>query len=133
VPLPGTEHHVLHIDTSCALVVARRTAVAYQQISDIETSFVSIERALASVLRKRYALLVDTRGGPSRNDAAFEQALQKHRGKLLGGFGKVAVVVATAAGRLQIQRFAKTDGLDLLVTPDLGVAWARLDVVPHNL
>lgn len=133
VPLHSTEHHVLHIDTSCALVVARRTTVAYVQIADIEASFVSIERALAGVFRERYALLVDIRRGPSRNDPEFEQAVQQHRGKLLGRFDKVAVVVATAAGRLQIQRHAKADGMDVLVTPDLGVAWARLVVVPHDL
>jgi|SRR5215471_3583493 len=132
-PLPSTEYHVLRIDTSCALVVVKRTAVGYQEIADIETSFVAIERALADVPRERYGLLVDTRCGPSRNDPAFEQAVGQHRGKLLRGFDKIAVVVATAAGRLQIQRHAKTDGMNVLVTHDFAVAWARLEVVPHEL
>src|SRR5579862_6362349 len=102
--LKGDQYH-LSTDSHCRLLYARRTSTPFAKPEDIEPCFRQIEHSLAAVNRNEYALLVDTRGGPSRNDPAFEKALLEHRGKLLFGFAKNAALAATAAGRLQIMRY----------------------------
>jgi hypothetical protein len=133
VPLAQTPHFELRVDTSCGLVVARRTAAAFQRIGDIEVCFRELEQALAGVDRGRSVLLIDTRKGPSRNDEAFEAAMRRCRGMLLSGFLNRVSIVATAAGSLQIQRYAKTDGTPMLVTMDPKVGFKYLNLVAHEL
>jgi hypothetical protein len=125
------EHYVLFVDPVCRVVVAQRTATPFHVLSDIEGCFSQIEVALARVARSSYALLVDTRSGPSRNDLTFEIELSKHRGKLLFGFAKNVALTASAAGRLQVQRYAKTDGRVVFATDNLAAAFAYLDLPLH--
>jgi len=132
-PLGQLAYYLISLDVQCRLFVARRTPVQFERLEDIEACFREIERMLSHVSRRRYRLLVDTRSGPSRNDERFEAALKEHRGKLLFGFGKNAALAATAAGRLQIQRFAKADGRQVFATEDPGAAFQYLGVPDHHL
>ena len=54
-------------------------------------------------------------------------------GKLLFGFGRNAALAATATGRLQIQRFAKQDGREVLATDNPAEAFQYLGLRPHWL
>jgi hypothetical protein len=49
-------------------------------------------------------LLIDLREGPGRNDEAFERATDEARRELQKSFPRVAVLVRSAAGKLQLQR-----------------------------
>jgi hypothetical protein len=128
-----TPHFVLRVDIPCTLVVAQRTETPFERLSDLDACFERIEEAFSGLVRSRYRLLVDARRGPSRNDPAFEASFAMHRGKLLFGFGKTSVLGATAAGRLQIQRYAKADGQDVGVTTTPAEAFTYLEVDPHAL
>jgi hypothetical protein len=130
-PFADAGQFVLRVDFSCKLVAARRTAMAFERAADIESCFRQIEEALVDIPRRDYTLLVDTRGGPSRNDSTFESVAAAHRGKLLLGFARNAALAATAAGRLQIQRFAKVDGRVVFATDSVSAAFEYLGLPPH--
>src|SRR5215471_20925017 len=132
-PIGRLEHYVLYLDVPCRLFVAQRTSARFERLEDIESCFGEIDRLLSHIERRRYRLLVDTRTGPSRNDERFEAKLKEQRGKLLLGFAKNAALAATAAGRLQIQRFAKADGRDVFATNDPAAAFRYLGVPGHDL
>jgi hypothetical protein len=53
---------------------------------------------------------VDMRAGPMRNDPEFERAVGPINRDLFQGYGRVAILVRTAVGRLQVQRVAKANG-----------------------
>jgi hypothetical protein len=131
--LATMEHYVLSLDSRCRLCVARRTVAPFENASDIEACFLAVEHALAAVVRREYALLVDVRFGPSRNDPAFESTIVAHRGKLLFGFAKNAALANSAAGRLQIQRYAKTDGRVVFVSHEPGAVFEYLGVAVHEV
>jgi len=126
-------HYVLRVDRRCRLVFARRTNAPFEQSADIRECFRAIDLVLADIPRKNYHLLVDARQGPGRNDPGFELVLEQERGKLLFGFARNAALAATAAGRLQIQRFAKHDGREVMATDDPARAFEYLGLRPHLL
>jgi hypothetical protein len=113
--------------------MARRTTTPFQGTVEIRDCFRDIQIKLADIPRKSFLLLVDTRFGPSRNDRGFELVLEEERGKLLFGFARNAALAATAAGRLQIQRFAKHDGREVFATDDPAQALDYLGLRPHLL
>jgi hypothetical protein len=131
--LAQLKHYKLSIDRKCNLFVAQRTAAAFDEIEEVESCFQGIDALLADVPRKLYSLLVDARKGALRNDAAFETALAKHRGKLLFGFAKNAAITATASGQLQIQRFARKDGRTVFATTEPAEAFEYLGLPRHEI
>jgi len=131
VEVASLTHYVLRVDRKCRLVMARRTTTPFQGITEIRDCFRDIQIRLADIPRKSFHLLVDTRFGPSRNDRGFELVLEEERGKLLFGFARNAALAATAAGRLQIQRFAKHDGREVFATAAPTQAFDYLGLRPH--
>jgi hypothetical protein len=129
--LARMEHYVLSIDVACNLLLAQRTTARFERAAAIEACFQRIEQVLADVRREHFVLVVDARNGPSRNDVTFESVVAEHRGKLLFGFAKNAAVAATAAGRLQIQRYAKSDDRVVFVTDSPAAAFEYLGLPPH--
>jgi hypothetical protein len=133
VEVANLEHYVLKLDRRCRLVFARRTGAAFESAQQIRDCFHDIEFKLSDVPREHYHLLVDARNGPGRNDRGFELVIEEERGKLLFGFARNAALAATAAGRLQIQRFAKQDSREVLATDEPAQAFEYLGLRPHLL
>jgi hypothetical protein len=88
-----------------------RSERAFTSVEELTQGCEDLSRALDRMGRSRFVLLIDTRAVAGRNDLAFEQAFARHRIELVRGFSRIAVVVATSAGRLQVQRHAATDGV----------------------
>jgi hypothetical protein len=57
--------------------------------------------------RREKMLLLDTRLAPLLGNDSLEQALARSTADLVGGYQRSAVLVATAVGRLQAQRFSQ--------------------------
>jgi hypothetical protein len=131
VELATLDHYLLRVDRTCRLLFARRTTTPFTTSSEIRDCFQQVETALLDIPRKSYHLLVDARFGPSRNDRGFELILEEERGRLLFGFMKSAALAATAAGRLQIQRYAKHDRREVLTTDDPRRAFEYLGLPLH--
>ena len=132
-PFAVLTHYELFLDPVCKLFMARRTSARFEQLEDIRSCFSDVEKLLANVERRVHVLLVDVRRGPGRNDPGFELAIEEHRGKLLLGFARNAALFATPAGRLHIQRYAKTDGRQVFVSDDPRAVFANLALPDHEI
>jgi hypothetical protein len=132
-PLAALDHYLLRLDRTCRLLVAQRNTTPFEDTAQIRVCFSRIEALLADLPRSDFKLLVDVRTGPARNDPTFESVLRQERGKLLLGFARNAALAASAAGRLQIQRFAKQDGRIVFATDKPSEAFEYLELPPHDL
>lgn|GEM_PF-892827 len=72
----------------------------------LEGFYSEVVRAMSSLDRSGLDLLVDSRDAVGRNDPDFERIQAAWRDALFGGFRRVAVVLRTVAGHLQLSRYA---------------------------
>ena len=68
----------------------------------------------------------DLRAAPGRNDAEFEKLMDDLRPSWLRSFKKVGVLVKSTVGALQIRRYARTDGIERLISSDESVLYDHL-------
>ena len=106
-----TPYCTLDLDGTTSVVTFRRQDVPYPSAGVIEDEAKKAERALAS-LSEGYHLLVDLRVILPRNDPEFERAIVQFRRTLFRHAQRVAILVRTAVGALQVQRHSRTDGVD---------------------
>jgi hypothetical protein len=111
-------HFTVFVDESIGLVRTVRNDKPFESLEEVEAVIGELIDALDRLGRERYVLLSDTRAAPGRNDPQFEATIQRLRPRWLGGFRKVGVLVKSAVGMLQIQRYARQDGLSRLVSND---------------
>lgn len=121
-----TAHFVLVEDEHTRIVTRSRTAQRFGSLEELVAEYDGLVRALAPIDRSVYAHLFDLRQAPSRNDEAFEAAVTRYQVPLYAGFRGVAVVVATAAGRLQLRRFLTGSRPDAGLFTDVEEATAFL-------
>lgn len=112
------DYYTVLLDERLRLVRAVRSAKPFASMAELETSFAQLISALDALDRPRYALLSDVRAVPGRNDPEFEAALARVRPLWLSGFRKVGVLVQSSIGLLQVQRYARKDGLVRKVSND---------------
>jgi hypothetical protein len=111
-----------------SLVLLRRTDEPLPLTSDaIAHAHDEVVEALREVHRPSHVLLVDLREGPMRSDPAFESMLAARREALFAGFDRVAVLVRTAVGRLQVGRHAREVGTPHDVFQEESAALAFLE------
>jgi hypothetical protein len=97
------------IDEARRLVRQVRSAVDFPSIGALEESISQLAAQLTPLRRGDYVLFQDMRAARGRNDPAFEAAMAKHRRRLSEGFRRVAVLVTSQVGRLQVQRYLEQD------------------------
>jgi hypothetical protein len=61
-------------------------------------------------------LLLDVRAAIGRNDETYESVFAQYRAQMLGRYGRIAILVATPVGALQISRLQRESGLRQLET-----------------
>ena len=108
-PVLATPHFLLDQVRGAAIIVLRRTNVAVGDTSELDETFAHLMPALERLSRVNHRLLVDVRLGPGRNDPEFERAFQAHRLRAISLFARVAVLVRSAAGMLQVQRYVREE------------------------
>jgi hypothetical protein len=106
------------VDERMGIVRTTRSDKPFASMQELEACFEGLIKALDDLGRARYALLADIRAAPGRNDPQFEAVLQRVRLRWIGGFRKVAVLVQSAVGLLQVKRYARQDDVKRLVTND---------------
>jgi hypothetical protein len=96
----------VEVDKAAGLVRIVRTAEPMpKDTGEIRRIFESMAPEVRKVAGAR--LLIDLRGGPpGRNDEAFESASNDTTRGLDGLFARVAILVRTAAGKLQVRRMS---------------------------
>ena len=121
-----TAHFILTADEATLIVTRTRTAQRFASLDELAAEYDGLVHALDRVDRAVYAHLVDLRQAPPRNDEAFEEIITRYQGPLYDRFRRVAVVVATAAGRLQLRRFLADSRPDAGLFTDMDEATAFL-------
>ncbi|HKP58457.1 MAG TPA: hypothetical protein VJV78_17145 [Polyangiales bacterium] len=99
----------VEVDAKRRLVRQTRSARGYEDVETLRKSIAAAVAQMASVDRAEYALLQDMRAPKGRNDPEFEAALAAVRPTLSTGFRRIAILVATNVGRLQVQRYLDKD------------------------
>jgi len=87
-----------------------RTARPFDDLADLKRSDDAVAQVLLARSPREPRLLLDLRSGPpGRNDPEFERAGADSRRALATLFTRVAILVRTAAGRLQVSRLTRED------------------------
>jgi hypothetical protein len=109
-----------------SIIQVTRSAIPFTSASDVQRHFDALARALEPVDRSRHELLMDIRLAVGRNDPEFELAIEPYRLRIQRGFRRIAVVLVSIAGQLQIKRFAIQDRVTLRTFQDEEAALAWL-------
>jgi sulfite reductase alpha subunit-like flavoprotein/cytochrome b involved in lipid metabolism len=115
--LAHNRYWLLELDAQRNIVVLRRSAAATVDLADL----VAANEQIISHLPPGTAYsgaVVDTRQAPPRNDVAFEAAMRRMREQVCRTYARVAVIVVSAAGALQVSRLGRDDEAPTLVTHD---------------
>ncbi len=119
---------VLRHDSARRLIVLTRSHEHYPSLDAMRETFSQMEEAMAHIWRQRTVMLIDSRRGPARNDVSFENEFARLRKHLLRDWQKVASVVQTAVGVLQVSRHMRKDELPLGGFTEIAEALAYLGV-----
>lgn len=122
VPAPKlvwqNDHYAVLVDAQLGIVWNVRSSKPYASLEELDTVMVAVFRCMDGMDRPRYSLLLDIRAGPGRNDPEFEAAIARIRPRWFQGFRRIGILVQTVVGTLQIQRYARQDGIKRLITSD---------------
>lgn len=119
----------LRYDPSTRFVLLTRRPTPYPSIAVFHQVFDMLSNVLDSISKPSYRLVIDSRDALSRNDEAFEAALASRRVEIMRGFARVAILVRTSVGKLQVGRHAQQDGLDVFVSSDIAELGAELGLL----
>lgn len=100
------EHPLLRVtlDATAGVVRYERTDLRFESIADVKRVHDAFFEVAFELPRGTYALLLDVRLAPPRNDPEYEAAIAGYMDRLMRHFRKCALLVKTAAGRLQVMR-----------------------------
>jgi hypothetical protein len=103
---------LLHVtlDPETKIVRYDRTELGWPSLDDLRRVHDALLKVVVGLPRREYAILLDLRRAPPRNDEAYEKAIEGYVGLLIGHFSRYAMLVKTAAGRLQVVRLEKRVG-----------------------
>ena len=102
-------HHEIYIDASSRVVTLVRTTKPFVTAADFQEEAMFFSEALRGLDRTSFGLVIDTRNGPGIRSEALEPAFAHFRKVVMVGFRGVAVVAASAAGKLHVKRNARQD------------------------
>jgi ferredoxin-NADP reductase/cytochrome b involved in lipid metabolism len=115
--LAHNRYWLLEVDGARKVVVLRRSAAPTVDLAEL----VAANEQIIARLPQGGAYggaVVDTRQAPPRNDVAFEAAMRRMREQVCRTYARVAVIVVSAAGALQVSRLGRDDEAPTLVTHD---------------
>jgi sulfite reductase alpha subunit-like flavoprotein len=107
--LIATEHYILEEDETHRVAVLRRTPVPFKSIEEIVESNDRVLEQLRPY-HAGYGVIVDMRQAPQRNDPSFENAMSRLRNRVTEVFARVAVLLDSAVGVLQVDRLGRAEG-----------------------
>ena len=106
---------VVTFEPETSLVRYTRKAKAFESSEQTIQQHVELGTHLDLLGRRDHALLVDVRQSPFNPSLSFENAIAESRKHLFRGFSRVAILVRSAVGALQLHRHVREDGLEIPV------------------
>jgi hypothetical protein len=95
------------LDRASRLMRYERTEKPFARISEVGRVHDDVVKVVIAQPRSTFAMLVDLRRAPSRNDEQYEATIEGYVAQLVGHFDRYALLVKTAAGVLQVTRLEK--------------------------
>lgn len=87
-----------------------RTRAPYESLDEVHAGYEDLFAQLDSI-GPAVGLLIDLRDAPpARNDEGFERIHRDYRPRWFAPFERVAALVRTAAGMMQLSRMSREDG-----------------------
>jgi hypothetical protein len=118
-------HFTVLADDGAKVVHLVRSVAPFPSPAAIEDTFARVAQSMLG-LPSDWALLVDSRRAPMRNDPEFEERLATARARIVARFSRVAVLVSSALGKLQVARYGREDQSSPRVFDDEAAARAFL-------
>ncbi len=109
-----------------------RTSTSFMTLVDVDASINEIVPVLDAAGRESIRLLIDLRDGPMRSDPAFEAKMNVLRPKLLRGVARIAVLVSTPLGGLQLARHQRHDAIQWATFTEEADALMHLGIRPSQ-
>lgn len=106
------------IDEERRLVRRTRTALGFPSLEAAQADYEAMLESYEHIDRPEYALLIDVRAAPPRNDPAFEKMVRAYHDRLYSGFRRLATLVKTQAGKLQVTRLFQRSSFAMRVFHD---------------
>ncbi|MFI5299036.1 MAG: hypothetical protein ACHREM_13145 [Polyangiales bacterium] len=91
-------------DAERRLARFKRKRARFADVAEGERTFERVLAARQSIVLTDVRLLIDQRDVVGNNSPEFEQMIGRYSARILAGASKVAFLVATVAGKLQIER-----------------------------
>ncbi|WP_437680169.1 hypothetical protein [Sorangium sp. So ce131] len=124
------DHFTVTVDAAAKLARITRTTEPFRSPEELEEKWLEVSRALVQRDRRELSLLVDVRASPGRNEPAYEAAMLRMRPVVMRGFRRVALLVSSQIGALQLLRHVREDGIDRMISHDEGALLAYLADAP---
>jgi hypothetical protein len=105
----------ISMDRERGIVHIVRSPVRFTTAAECDRIYAEAARAVSILDRPRLGLLIDLRDAPLTQDSDIERCIGGHRKRIISGYSKVAILVRTAAGGLQVSRHSREDGIRVAV------------------
>jgi hypothetical protein len=118
----------VRVEMELGLHVVRvtRSEAQFSKDAEIEQTFAETSSVLDGIGRNRWALLIDLRRVRGSPEPRLDVTIQRATAPLIAGFPRVAVIVASAVGALQMKRHLRGQGPSREVFQDEAAALAFL-------
>jgi hypothetical protein len=124
--LGRTKYWTIEAQPGTSIFRLRRNSLVTESLEDMERDNAALIAALARFRPEKNDLLLDIREGPMRNDRDFEVRVRPYVLQVIERFRRVAMLVKTPVGRLQVTRMHQEAGLPVPVFIDEAAALAHL-------
>jgi hypothetical protein len=104
------EHFRLELDATRSVIRLSRTPAPFESLGAVGAAQSAVLERLRILARRRLGLLVDLRDAPPRNDPEFERAIRGFRLAVFTLFARIAILVRTPTGAMQLTRLLRSDG-----------------------
>jgi hypothetical protein len=125
-----TPYWILERDPGASYFRMRRTSKPLEASDDYSRDLEKVKPIFRAVNTSYLGLLVDVRDGPIRNDPDFENAARPYQELMLNAFGRVAILVKTPVGKMQMQRIVAVVAPKVPVFDDEQAALAFMSTKP---
>jgi hypothetical protein len=100
----------LTFDAGAGLLRYERSALPYPTTDDLRRVHDAMVEVMLRLPKRAHVILVDLRLAPPRNDDEYEATIEGYMDALFAYFRAYAILVKTAAGRLQVLRLERRHG-----------------------
>jgi hypothetical protein len=107
--LISTDYWLMEEDEGQKFALLRRHAVPVDSLEELLEQNHEIIEQMRTV-QDDFGIVVDMRQAPPRNDPAFEDAMGQLRREIFNRYARVAVLVSSEIGVLQVNRIGRNEG-----------------------